>query len=166
MSNATSGYTEQHNNRTTNATMHQGDFHWQIQNAHAFDPSANYSNILYRQHGVDELLVGAYSLRRVKVYSVPDCKIETPSASSWAVGPASDPWYGFGCWSDAEGSCGTLPNKIASFSIGPGDDDESGACMVFARNGLAEAMSAAAEVQSSTAVVVLVAITVGIWGML
>jgi len=63
------------------------------------------------------------------VYGFPDCKDEYPSASP--LTSSYDPWYGFGCWSGAEGDWGALPYSVASFSVGPGSDE--GKCWVFAK---------------------------------
>lgn len=61
-----------------------------------------------------------------------------------------------------------MPYSVASFKVGPGDDDESGACWVFAREGVAAKVSANAAVsgQYSAPACVLAALGVVVWVML
>lgn len=50
------------------------------------------------------------------------------------------PWYGFDCWSEDQGSCGTLPYSIASFSVQPQLDETQGTCWMFAERGAAASL--------------------------
>lgn len=156
--NGTSAYT----NQTTTHMNTNAGIDWQIENASVFNASMNYSSILYRQWS-GSTQVGSYGNRRVTLYSTADCKDD---ARTTFTGPESDPSYGFGCWSPSEGSCGTAPYSVASFKIGPGDNDESGACSVFTKLEVAATDSGAANVQYSTAASVLVAVSVILWVML
>lgn len=143
----------------------QAGIHWQIENAEAFNASMNYSSILYRQwSGATQ--VGAYGNRRLTVYGSADCK--TDEKPTFAAGSQADPAYGFGCWSPSEGSCGTVPYSMRSFKVGPGDNDESGACWVFTKEEVAMSKSASASVsgQYSAVAVVLAALSVVLWVMM
>ena len=122
--------------------------HWALQNRDSYDSSANYSSVLYRQHvanpGSEKYEPGHFGDRRVVVYPGEDCSEKDDSKDK-----GLSPWYGFGCWSESEGDCGSMPYKIASFNIQPAleEKDEKGKCWVFAERG------AAVHVHSSSHVV-------------
>ncbi|KAH0279971.1 hypothetical protein KCU91_g1372, partial [Aureobasidium melanogenum] len=95
----------------------QAGIHWQVENMDKFDVQANYSSVLYHQYNPDvidkENAPGSYAARTLL------------------------PWYGLSCWTEPEGTCHTLPYKIASFSIQAEDDkdEQHGKCWVFAEMG-------------------------------
>ncbi|KAF2120367.1 hypothetical protein BDV96DRAFT_610320 [Lophiotrema nucula] len=100
---------------------------WKLGNVETFDSQGSYSSVLYRQHitdpASDDQRPGHYANRR-----------NDPSSNETLLD-----WYGFSCWSEDKGSCGTLPYKITSFSIppGPAEKDQQGTCWVFAKEGAA-----------------------------
>lgn len=128
--NATTGFVNQTSNLAANAiTTQPAGISWTILNRGSYDPAANYSSILYRQDSEAE--AGAAGNVKVTVYGFADCNDEDPSGNPSTS--SADPWYGFSCLSGPEGSCGSLPYGVASFSVGPGDDQ--GKCWVFAKEG-------------------------------
>jgi hypothetical protein len=123
-------------NQTANiAPPYTGEagIHWQLENVNTYDPQTNYSSILYRQHitnpGRDDLKPGNQADRAVTLYASNNCR-DLVSSSGDILG-----WYGFSCWSEDKGSCGTAPWKIGSFSIQ--DKAELDSCWVFAKDGAA-----------------------------
>ncbi|KAF2276849.1 uncharacterized protein EI97DRAFT_397817 [Westerdykella ornata] len=140
--NATQGFINQTRNQGQNAWGEAG-IHWQLENTDTFDPQANYSRVLYRQHitnpTTDEQKPGHYADRQVTIYGGPKCTEADPNSNTTLF-----PWYGFSCWSEDKGSCGTLPYKIASFYIRAGKDEQSqgrmGTCWVFAECGAATSL--------------------------
>lgn len=67
-------------------------------------------------------------------------------------------WYGFNCWSEAEGDCGTMPYSMGSFTVMPGTDPGSdGTCLVLAEMGVAKARSI------EIAVSVVVGVVLAVW---
>lgn len=90
------------------------------------------------------------------IYGGKDCSEEDPSSNKTLL-----PWYGFSCWSEDKGSCGTLPYNIASFSIQPGleKNNRHGTCWVFAEEG------AAARVYSSSKAMIgtCISVSLAIW---
>jgi hypothetical protein len=145
--NASQGFVNQTWNLGSNVWGEAG-IYWQLGNVETFDWKGNYSSVLYRQHitnpASDDQNPGKYADRRVTIYGGKDCSQIDPSSDKTLL-----PWYGFSCWSEDDGSCGTLPYNIASFSIqpGPDDKDQHGTCWVFAQEG------AAARVYSSSRVI-------------
>lgn len=113
-----------------------GGFHWSISNAQSFDANANYSRVLYRQHLAnatqDKYKVGHTASRQVTLYSGLDC-----SDIDEVTKNRTQPWFGFSCWSEDQGSCGTLPYSIVSFAVGgiPEQIADKDNCWVFAKSG-------------------------------
>ena len=156
--NSTRGFVNQTGNLAypDNAHGREAGIAWQLDNADSFDPQANYSKVLYRQHvsnaGDDRYEPGSYAYRRVNVYGGLDC----------TDGGLRDreilDWYGFNCWSESDGSCGTTPYSIASFTVQPGsfddEDEQKGKCLVFAQ------MGAAAGHQMPKAVTFAISVTI------
>lgn len=82
--------------------------------------------------GDDRFELGAYAYRRVNLYGGINCTDVDLTETTGYIN-----WYGFNCWSDVEGNCGTLPYSIASFTVMPGPfEEEDGTCMVFAEMGV------------------------------
>ncbi|KAF1834466.1 hypothetical protein BDW02DRAFT_621389 [Decorospora gaudefroyi] len=104
--------------------------HWQVENADMYDSQANYSSVLYRQYFAnppsDDLEPGNQAYRALTLYPHEDCM---------DVGPQGRGWYGFSCWSEDEGSCGTAPWNI--LSIGVQEKRSWDQCWVFALYGAA-----------------------------
>lgn len=140
--NAAQGFVNQTENLGWAGGGQEAGIRWQLLNLDTFDPQANYSNILYRQHVLspssDDDKPGHYANRRVTIYGAPGCSEADPSDNHTLL-----PWYGFSCWSEEAGSCGKLPYGIASFSVqpGPDDDERDGTCWDFAERGGAAGMS-------------------------
>lgn len=112
---------------------------WQLLNKDAYDPQGNYSGILYRQHvlnddGEDKYKPGHFAERLVTLYGGKNCTEVDSSSNETLVD-----WYGFSCWSESEGRCGTLPYSIVSFHVTPEADfaDKDGTCWDFAQLGAA-----------------------------
>lgn len=62
-------------------------------------------------------------------------------------------WYGFNCWSDAEGYCGTMSYRIGSFTVMLRTDPESDVtCLIFAEMGGAKGR----PVRATVSIVVVV----------
>lgn len=135
--NATQGFVNQ--TRNLPGVWGEHGIHWNLENVDTFDPRGNYSGVLYRQHvtnaGNGELAPGKYAHRRVTIYGGENCTEKDPSNHEGLLD-----WYGFSCFSETEGSCGTLPYSIASFSVQAGPavaSEEDGTCWVFAKEGAA-----------------------------
>jgi hypothetical protein len=130
--NATQGFVNQTGNIAPPNTREAG-IHWQLENVDTYDSQTNYSSILYRQHvtkpGDDDLKPGHYAKRGVTLYAAKRCSDLDPSADRILY------WYGFNCWSEDEGSCGTTPWNIGSFNMHAPSDNAKGTCWVFAKNG-------------------------------
>lgn len=132
---------------------------WQLENKDSFDPKANYSKLLYRQHvesPSEDYEPGSYAYRRINVYGGLDCSdhdLERP------FGERLVDWYGFDCFSEGEGDCGTLPYGIKSFTVQPGrfgnEKAQDGKCLVFAKMGAAARLQLPKVVISAFACVVL-----------
>jgi hypothetical protein len=132
--NATQGFVNQTGNIRPPYTGEAG-IHWQLENVDTYDPQTNFSSILYRQHvtdpAPDKLKPGNQADRAVNVY---------PSKTCTELGPGDEllSWYGFSCWSENEGSCGTTPYRIGSFAIvNLEKTSDNGKCWVFAELGAA-----------------------------
>ena len=103
-----------------------------------YDATKNYSKVLYRQHianpSSEDSQPGHYADRKVNLYGDEKCTELIPNETVGLY-----PWFGLSCWSEDEGSCGTIPYNIASFAVQPGpeEDDKDGTCMVFAEEGAA-----------------------------
>lgn len=160
--NSTSGFVNQ--TRNAGYTPSNGKdlgIDWQLYNADLFDPQANYSSVLYRQHvanpGDDRYEPGNYADRLVNLYGVEGCKdadVET--------GESYIPWYGFSCWSEDEGTCGATNRTFASFRLQPGitdKDDQDGKCWSFAQWGAAPDL----QVRLKAAVGAVIAVGTGLW---
>ncbi|ORY16600.1 hypothetical protein BCR34DRAFT_556887 [Clohesyomyces aquaticus] len=143
--NATQGFVNQTGNLAP-GTIGEAGIRWQLENVDKFDTQANYSRVLYRQHitnpANDDDKPRHYADRRVTVYGGKGCTEKDPSSNETLL-----PWYGFSCWSEDEGTCGTLPYSIASFSVQPGPDDKNkdGTCWVFAERGAAAHLSLSSQ---------------------
>lgn len=137
--NATRGFVNQTGNLLPNWRTQEQGIAWQLENMKIFDPQANYSRVLYRQSVYNpqdkRYEPGSYAWRRINIYGGVNCTELDPA------GDALLDWYGFNCFSEGGGSCGTLPYSIASFNILPGafekEDEQHGKCMVFAQLGTA-----------------------------
>ncbi|KAG9854048.1 hypothetical protein KCU98_g2532, partial [Aureobasidium melanogenum] len=135
----------------------QAGIHWQVKNMDKFDVQANYSSVLYHQYNPDtndeENAPGRYAARTVFLYPGQGCK-EVPDQSNELF-----PWYGLSCWTEPEGTCHTLPYKIASFSIQAEDeeDEQHGKCWVFAELGGAAGLHISFHAMMSLVVGTLVA---------
>jgi hypothetical protein len=153
--NSTQGFVNQTENQGSTVWGEAG-IHWQLFNAETFDPQTNYSGILYRQHVTnptdDDDKPGQHADRRVTLYGAKKCR-ESDGQSELL------PWYGFDCWSENEGSCGTLPYGIVSFSVQPQQDEEQGTCWVFAERGAA----ASVGTSSRGVVAVVVSTFMAVW---
>ncbi|CAD0099838.1 unnamed protein product [Aureobasidium mustum] len=135
----------------------QAGIHWQVENMDNFDAQTNYSSVLYHQHNPDtndkENAPGTYAARALFLYPGQGCE-DTPSPSSQPLS-----WYGLSCWTEPEGTCGTLPYKIASFSIQATDegDEKHGKCWAFAEMGGAAGLHVSFHAMVSLIVGTLVA---------
>lgn len=131
--NTTQGFVNQTRNL---GSMRPGEagIYYTLENVETYDPQGNYSSVLYHQHVAnptsDDYKPGHAANRRVTIYPGTGCSdYHRPSDQIL-------PWFGFGCWSEDKGSCGTTPYSIASFSLQPVDDPE-GSCWDFAVQGAA-----------------------------
>jgi hypothetical protein len=158
--NITRGFANQTRNILTSHGGQAG-IAWQLDNIDAFDPHANYSRVLYHEtafHPADDTYdPGTYGPHRINVYGGANCSQIDPSGA-WNFLD----WYGFDCWSETEGNCGTVPYSIASFRVTAGDFNneaaQHGKCMMFAE------MGAASSLQSMRAVVgALVGASMAMW---
>jgi hypothetical protein len=137
--NTTRGFVNETDNLLNPPRSQQVGISWQLENVDKYNPQANYSKVLYRQHldhASDERYEpGSYSFRRINIYGGPNCTEINP------LGDNLLDWYGFDCFSEDGGSCGRTPYSISSFYVRAGYfEDESqqhGKCMVFARMGAA-----------------------------
>ncbi|TIA31716.1 hypothetical protein D6C78_08738 [Aureobasidium pullulans] len=137
--NETTGFVNQTRNSVGSFPGgYEPGIHWELRNKDLYDPSANYSKALYRQsvsNPSDKLYEpGHYADRLVTVYGGANCTERDPNNDEGLL-----PWYGWACWSEGEGSCGTLPYNVVSFRISPGFDKENskGKCWDFAEYGAA-----------------------------
>lgn len=134
-------------------------FPGKLSNFDTYDPNANYSSVLFQQYlaspQTKKTLPGMYGDRMLNLYGGPDCRDLDPEEDVFRD------WYGFSCWSEPEGTCGTLPYKLVSFSVQPGivESQQDGTCWTFAHRG------AAAEGigHSQMAVRVLVGAAIALW---
>lgn len=134
--NASQGFVNQTGNLGA-GSWNDGDkgIYWTLQNHDSYDPSRNYSSVLYRQHITnpgDKQHPGEYSRVRVNLYGGENCTQKDPNSNTTLF-----PWYGFSCWSEDQGSCGTMPFRVASFYVfpAPRQEDQQGKCWVFAEEG-------------------------------
>jgi hypothetical protein len=115
---ATQGFANQTWNLGPAATG-KADIHWRLENTGTYDAQANYSRVLYRQHvtnpGDDGYMPGRYADRRVTLYGGERCSELDPSDRDTLL-----TWFGFSCWSEDVGGCGTLPYGVVSFRVQPG----------------------------------------------
>lgn len=144
---ATQGFVNQSKNVARISGGQDRGIEWQLRNLENYDPQANYSRILYRQHtlnpsGNEAYEPGAYANRRINVYGGFNCTQLEPDSDTGIL-----PWYGFNCWSEEEGTCGTLPYSIASFTMLPltRRESEAGTCLSFAKDGTAAGNRASYE---------------------
>ncbi|CAE7195958.1 hypothetical protein P3342_009994 [Pyrenophora teres f. teres] len=130
--NATQGFVNQTRNIAPPSTGEAG-IYWQLENLDTYDSQANYSSVLYRQHITspinDDQKPGKFAQRGVTLYAGKGCSDLDPSADRILD------WYGFNCWSEDKGDCGTTPWNIGSFNMHAPGDDAEGTCWVFAKNG-------------------------------
>jgi len=139
--NATSGFVNQSQNLASPPHDQPVGIAWQLENMDMYDPQTNYSRVLYRQHvetssgSDDRYKPDAYAYRRINIYGGVNCSESDPEGTNLLD------FYGFDCFSDGEGNCGTTPYNIASFYITEGEfrdeSEQHGKCMVFARMGAA-----------------------------
>jgi len=153
--NATSGFVNQTSNLVPNGASQEAGIRWQIENDSSFSPATNYSRILYRQFA-DGSSGGSQAQLEVTVYGLDGCVDSGQSTSE-----ADDPWYGFSCFSGAEGDCTTLPYGIASFNIGPASaSGDKGKCWVSAKEGSGPKLGLSGTMST------LAVILTGLWAML
>jgi hypothetical protein len=83
--------------------------------------------------GSDEYKPGHHADRRAMLYGEKRCS-ELASDNKILL-----PWFGYSCWSEEQGSCGTLPYGIVSFSILNGRNQKNRVrnCWVFRESGAA-----------------------------
>lgn len=118
---------------------------WQLYNVDSFDAKANYSRILYRQHTAnvqdEENKPGHNADRQVTFYSGMGCLDNSPNGVH--------PWYAYSYWSEDQGSCGTLPYGIVSFTVRgvPEKEQTDGKCFKGGKYGGNQ--SAGAHVRAS-----------------
>jgi hypothetical protein len=135
--NTTNGFVDQIRNVRPLVDGHVG-IAWQLENMDTLDPKANYSRVLYHETAFhpaeDKYDPGTYGPHRINVYGGANCSQIDPSGA-WDFLD----WYGFDCWSETEGNCGTVPYSIVSFLITAGDFNneaaQHGKCMMFAEMG-------------------------------
>ncbi|OAK98028.1 hypothetical protein IQ06DRAFT_295404 [Phaeosphaeriaceae sp. SRC1lsM3a] len=148
--NATSGF--------VNQTSGGQGIRWSISNTEAYDASANYSSVLYRQHisnpNTDDQKPGHRAERRATIYPGKGCTQKDPNDNSTS---GILPWFGLSCLSEDKGRCGNTPYSIQSFYIQAGDPDSQNQCWDFAKNG----QSGAARL-STSAVAAFVALVVAV----
>jgi len=136
--NATSGFVNQSHNQPL--VWGEAGIYWSISNTNAYDASANYSSVLYRQSIsnpiTDEQEIGESAAIRTTIYPGKRCSERDPNDNSTQ---GLLPWYGFGCLSEEKGRCGTTPYSIASFRITP-PHPEGQKCWDFARYGQSSAV--------------------------
>ncbi|KAF2649955.1 hypothetical protein K491DRAFT_609738, partial [Lophiostoma macrostomum CBS 122681] len=158
--NATQGFVNQTGNLDSKIHLaYEPGIHWQLENMNKYDPTKNYSKILYRQHNYsssEDSEPGRYADRKVNLYGGENCTELSPNKTTGLY-----PWFGLSCWSEDEGSCGTIPYDIASFAVQPGpeDSDKDGTCMVFAEEGAATSSYRSRQAISGA----LVSTAVAIW---
>ncbi|KAI5240949.1 hypothetical protein E4T47_04200 [Aureobasidium subglaciale] len=133
--NATEGFV----NQTRNSYAPVEGIRWNVQNSEMFNPEANYSSILYRQYQLHQsdnkdLEPGHTARRGISIYPGQNCRDLAPDGEV-------KKWYGFSCWSESEGGCGTTPYSIASFLLYPGPDssEDDKECVEFSQSGLLSA---------------------------
>ncbi|KAE8844279.1 hypothetical protein P3342_002535 [Pyrenophora teres f. teres] len=144
--NTTQGFVNQSQNVFGGDTSNAG-IHWQLENLDTYDPQGNYSSVLYRQHLAfavdDEDKPGHYANLMVNLYGGEGCSELDPRDSTRFLD-----WYGFNCWSENEGTCGTTGYPIASFYVKEEDREkkeysgEWGKCWSFAQMGASTRASA------------------------
>lgn len=163
--NATTGYVNQTRNVLGSARKDNPGIHWLLENKDAYDPSANYSSMLYRQHvqnpASDAYKPGHFANRWITVYGGVNCSELDPTAKKDEKKPLL-PWFGWSCFSEGQGSCGDTPYNIASFYVNPVENSRSGTCWDFAY------MGAAASIRVGSGVVMgaLAGVVVAVWGVL
>jgi hypothetical protein len=135
--NATQGFVNQTWNLGGGVwTDGQAGIRWQLENIDTYNPQGNYSDILYRQYVAsplrDRYKPGSLADRRVTMYGGKRCSEKDPNSNETLL-----PWYGYSCWSESKGGCGTLPYSIASFRVLPGFSDTrpSDTCWIFSERG-------------------------------
>ncbi|KAF2655594.1 hypothetical protein K491DRAFT_423715 [Lophiostoma macrostomum CBS 122681] len=138
--NATQGFVNQTKVLSSGAFGEAG-IHWQLENVDTFDLQGNYTSVLYHQHipnpASHDWKPGHYAERVAMIYGGTSCTEANPSGNKTLL-----PWYGFSCWSEDEGSCGTTPYKIGSFNLGSGVDKKNQhTCWMFAEEGAAPRVS-------------------------
>ncbi|KAF1838004.1 hypothetical protein BDW02DRAFT_565510 [Decorospora gaudefroyi] len=130
---------------------------WHLFNAEKFDPTANYTGVLYRQHiknaGNEKSEPYHYVNRWATMYGANGCR----EVDSDQLDPL--PWFAFNCLSEDDGNCGTLPYSLDSFRIyAPREDNLEGTCWMFAEWG------AATRLESSQVLMgVFVSAVLAIW---
>jgi len=137
--NTTSGFVNQSGNLGYHPSGQRVGIPWRLENIDKYDPRANYSKVLYSQHvnnpSDKEHEPGSYGYRRINIYGGENCTESDPEGDNLLD------FYGFDCFSNGEGSCGTTPYNIVSFYVMEGyfesESQQHGKCMVFARMGAA-----------------------------
>jgi len=115
----------------------EAGIYWAVENAELYSPEVNYTSVLYHLRPVLSAETNEYADRSVSVYPAKGCDTWDPT-SDLPVNPPV-PWYGFSCWSEEEGNCGTSEYGARSFRVVPArrESDRTGKCMVFAERGAA-----------------------------
>ncbi|KAF2795474.1 hypothetical protein K505DRAFT_301981 [Melanomma pulvis-pyrius CBS 109.77] len=155
--NATQGFVNQTQN-LLQGTRGEAGLYWQLENAETFDPQGNYSSVLYHQHisapGSDDQKPGHFAKLQVTIYGGENCSEKDPSNDEELFD-----WYGFSCWSDDKGSCGSVPYKIASFNIvAVPDQKKDWKCWTFAKLGAAARIHASSQATMVASISVFLAI--------
>ncbi|KAH7406433.1 hypothetical protein DE146DRAFT_391109 [Phaeosphaeria sp. MPI-PUGE-AT-0046c] len=156
--NATSGYVNQSRN-IIGSNLDSPGIRWQLKNVDNYDPQANYSSLLYRQHvesASSNLAPGTFADRRITVYGGVNCSELDPTAPKDRKKPLL-PWFGLDCRTEAQGRCGDTPYNIASFYVNNKKSGEKGKCWDFAYMGAASGTAASARVVLAALMSVLVA---------
>jgi hypothetical protein len=139
----TSGFVNQSANFPGDLGEH--GIHWALSNADAYNASANYSSVLYRQYisspNGNEQEPGAAAVRRATLYGAKGCTEAKPNDGEGLL-----PWYGFSCLSENQGSCGTTRFGFQSFKLLPAASDKSYKCWDFARYGQSGVMRVSGSV--------------------
>ncbi|KAH6865747.1 hypothetical protein BKA58DRAFT_320264, partial [Alternaria rosae] len=111
--------------------------YWAVENADLYSPKVNYTSVLYHLRPVLSADTNEHTDRSVSVYPAKGCETWDPT-SKLPINPPV-PWYGFSCWGEEEGNCGTSEYGARSFRILPAqkESDLAGKCIVFAECGAA-----------------------------
>lgn len=128
---------------------------WTTEQADAYLPHRNYSQVTYSSRNISEPEEGAEGSWLFEVFNGRDCH----ATNDTAEGESLAPWIGWTCQSAEGGECTTVPFSVASFHVGGASviNARDGKCWNAAYLGAAPGRSAGV----SSAVVAAMLVTVG-----